>query len=147
VAFLRNSTGKVVYDRRFNTTALLASYYSSNVDFAGRIQWVPDDPNSLKLILPDGLIISSRVLRRSEQQIAKDRFETSEFLQQVGWAWVALMARGMWMNATAGLLHALSVCVHAYLQHFAPAGLTLGCCLAGCDVLSPACCRCLMTAP
>lgn len=103
---MRNATGKVVYDRRFNTTALLASYYSSNVDFAGRIQWVPDDPNQLKLTLPEGLIISSRVLRRSEQQMAPDRFETSEFLQQVGWAGVAHRARSMWMNATAGLLHA-----------------------------------------
>lgn len=41
VAFMRNATGKVVYDRRFNTTALLATYYGSNVDFAGRISWDP----------------------------------------------------------------------------------------------------------
>lgn len=41
VSFMRNKTGKVVYDRRFNTTALLASYYGSNVDFAGRISWDP----------------------------------------------------------------------------------------------------------
>lgn len=41
VAFMRNATGKVIYDRRFNTTALLASYYGSNVDFAGRINWDP----------------------------------------------------------------------------------------------------------
>lgn len=39
VAFMRNPDGRVVYDRRFNTAALLASYYGSNVDFAGRIDW------------------------------------------------------------------------------------------------------------
>jgi hypothetical protein len=38
---MRNPSGKVVYDRRFNTAALLASYYGSNVDFAGRIDWDP----------------------------------------------------------------------------------------------------------
>lgn len=38
---MRNASGKVVYDRRFNTTALLANYYGSNVDFAGRISWDP----------------------------------------------------------------------------------------------------------
>jgi hypothetical protein len=38
---MRNPSGKVVYDRRFNTAALLATYYGSNVDFAGRIDWDP----------------------------------------------------------------------------------------------------------
>jgi hypothetical protein len=38
---MRNPSGKVVYDRRFNTAALLATYYGSNVDFAGRINWDP----------------------------------------------------------------------------------------------------------
>lgn len=41
------------------------------------------DPNTLKLTLPEGILVTSRVLRRSEQQMADDRFETSEFLQQV----------------------------------------------------------------
>jgi hypothetical protein len=41
------------------------------------------DPNSLSLTLPEGVVITSRVLRRSEEQVADDRFETSEFLQQV----------------------------------------------------------------
>lgn len=41
------------------------------------------DPNSLKLTLPEGMIITSRVLRRSEEQVSGDRFETSEFMQQV----------------------------------------------------------------
>jgi hypothetical protein len=38
---MRNKAGRVVYDRRFNTSALLANYYGSNVDFAGRISWDP----------------------------------------------------------------------------------------------------------
>jgi len=41
------------------------------------------DPNALSLTLPEGLVVTSRVLRRSEEQVADDRFETSEFLQQV----------------------------------------------------------------
>lgn len=41
------------------------------------------DPNALSLTLPQGLVVTSRVLRRSEEQVADDRFETSEFMQQV----------------------------------------------------------------
>lgn len=41
------------------------------------------DPNSLKLTLPEGILITTRVLRRSEEQVADDRIETSEFMQQV----------------------------------------------------------------
>jgi len=41
VAFMRNPSGDVIYDRRFNTAALLATYYGSNMDFAGRITWDP----------------------------------------------------------------------------------------------------------
>ena len=41
------------------------------------------DPNALKLSLPEGIMITSRVLRRSEEQVSGDRFETSEFMQQV----------------------------------------------------------------
>ncbi|WIA35155.1 hypothetical protein OEZ86_003627 [Tetradesmus obliquus] len=104
VAFMRNDSGKVVYDRRFNTAALLATYYGSNVDFAGRIQWdakdpnslilnmpgsvfadtyMSHDPNSLILNMPGDMSVRTRVMRRSESQIGTDRLETSEFLQQV----------------------------------------------------------------
>lgn len=38
---MRNGSGRVIYDRRFNTAALLAAYYGSNMDFAGRINWNP----------------------------------------------------------------------------------------------------------
>jgi hypothetical protein len=50
VAFMRNPSGKVVYDRRFNTAALLASYYGSNMDFAGRIEW---DPKVCDMLIED----------------------------------------------------------------------------------------------
>lgn len=43
----------------------------------------PQDPNALNLTMPGGLAVSSRVLRRSEKEVAADRFETSEFMQQV----------------------------------------------------------------
>lgn len=82
VAFTRNGQGQVVYDRRFNTAALLASYYGSAIDFAGRIRWNVDDPNALSLTLPGGLAVTTRVLRRSETADG-DRLETSEFLQQL----------------------------------------------------------------
>lgn len=45
--------------------------------------WCLQDPNALKLTLPEGILITTRVLRRSEEQVADDRFETSEFMQQV----------------------------------------------------------------
>jgi hypothetical protein len=37
----------------------------------------------LGLSLPDGIQVTTRVLRRSEQAPAHDRIETSEFMQQV----------------------------------------------------------------
>eukprot|EP00775_Hariotina_reticulata_P012362 gene12362-12497_t len=83
VAFMRNPSGDVIYDRRFNTAALLATYYGSNMDFAGRISWDPQDPNSLSLLMPGDLAVKTRVMRRSEQQVDSTRFETSEFMQQV----------------------------------------------------------------
>lgn len=62
------------------------------------------DPNALKLTLPEGIVITSRVLRRSEEQVSDDRFETSEFLQQVfddgsiGASWTA--CRAWWLSST-----------------------------------------------
>ena len=50
VAFVRNAAGKVIFDRRFNVAAMMAQYYpGSNIDFAGRIQWDPNDPNILQV--------------------------------------------------------------------------------------------------
>ena len=49
---MRNGEGGVIYDRRFNTASLLAGYYGSGTDFAGRISWDPNNPNVLSLSLP-----------------------------------------------------------------------------------------------
>ncbi len=39
VAFVRNRDSKVVYDRRFNTAALMKEYYGDSLDFSDR--WAP----------------------------------------------------------------------------------------------------------
>ncbi|KAI8471550.1 MAG: hypothetical protein J3K34DRAFT_520489 [Monoraphidium minutum] len=86
VSFVRNGSGRVIFDRRFNMTAMMAQYYpGSNVDFAGRIQWNPDDPNILQLRMPaGGPDVRTRVTRRSEvDKREASRIETSEFLEQV----------------------------------------------------------------
>lgn len=50
MAFIRNRAGKVIFDRRFNVAAMMGQYYpSSKIDFAGRIQWDPNDPNILQV--------------------------------------------------------------------------------------------------
>jgi hypothetical protein len=49
---MRNQSQRVIYDRRFNTAALLASYYGPKADFSGRIAWNPNDPNVLSLTVP-----------------------------------------------------------------------------------------------
>jgi hypothetical protein len=48
VAFVRNKGGKVIFDRRFNVSALMSQYYPS-IDFGGRITWDPNDPNILQV--------------------------------------------------------------------------------------------------
>ena len=48
-----------------------------------RITWNPDDPNQLQMRLPGGMQITTRVTRRSEEQLAEDRLATSEFFQQL----------------------------------------------------------------
>ncbi|KAJ9513817.1 hypothetical protein QJQ45_020893 [Haematococcus lacustris] len=84
VAFRTNSQGEVVYDRAFNTAAMLSSYYDrSPADFLQRIRWNPDDPNVLQLSMPDGLAVRTRVTRRLEDNPSPDRIETSEYLEQV----------------------------------------------------------------
>ncbi|KAF8060467.1 hypothetical protein HT031_004643 [Scenedesmus sp. PABB004] len=83
VAFVRGPGGRVIFDRRFNTAALLKAYYGSSVDFAGRIRWDPSDPNELSLSMPGDLSVRTRVMRRSEEEVGPGRFETSEFSQQV----------------------------------------------------------------
>lgn len=83
VKFVRNEAGKVIFDRRFNTASLISMYYGDSLNMDDRITWNPEDPNVLLLALPKGLIIRTRVTRRSEDIPEPDRIETSEYIEQV----------------------------------------------------------------
>jgi len=84
VAFTRNSRQQVVLDRRSNTASMLEVYMGPKADkIYDRIQWDVDDPNVLRLSVPGGLAINTRVTRRSQQQNGTNRTETSEFVEQV----------------------------------------------------------------
>ncbi|KAG2499710.1 hypothetical protein HYH03_002645 [Edaphochlamys debaryana] len=83
VSFVRNRTGKVVYDRRFNTASMLSMYYTgADMSFQERIVWDINDPNILSLRMP-GMSVRTRVTRRSEEFPADDRIETSEFVESI----------------------------------------------------------------
>jgi len=86
ICFIRNREGRVVYDRSFNTASMLVAYYPDmTVQQLQQqyITWQRDDPNVLQLSMPGGLSARTRVTRRSQEQAASDRLETSEYLQQV----------------------------------------------------------------
>lgn len=81
---MRNKSGRVIFDRRYNTASLLGAYYGPGTDFAGRITWNPEDPNVLRLSLPTShMIVRTRVTKRSEEETAADRIDTSEYLEQI----------------------------------------------------------------
>ncbi|EFJ51227.1 hypothetical protein VOLCADRAFT_103598 [Volvox carteri f. nagariensis] len=82
VAFVRNGTGRVVYDRRFNTASMLSMYYDKTMSFLERISWDINDPNVLILSMP-GMSVRTRVTRRSEEFPQTDRIETSEYVESV----------------------------------------------------------------
>jgi hypothetical protein len=56
VSFVRNSSGKVVMDRRRNTADLLGAYYPkiSLQQLQDMVTWDIDNPNDLQLMLPGG---------------------------------------------------------------------------------------------
>lgn len=83
VRFFRTSNNKLITDRRYNTASLVEMYYGSDSPIGDTIEWNSGDPNILKMRLPNGTSIFSRVTRRSANIVAQDRFETSEFFQQV----------------------------------------------------------------
>ena len=84
VSFDRNQQGKVVMDRKFNTASLLEPYMKLSFnEILQRIQWTPEDPNLLRISLPGGLRIDSTITRRSEEYLAQDLIETSEFYLQL----------------------------------------------------------------
>ena len=47
------------------------------------ISWNYTDPNVLSMTLPGGLDVTTRVTRRSENDLPPDRLDTSEYFQQV----------------------------------------------------------------
>eukprot|EP00798_Chlamydomonas_sp_ICE-L_P008882 gene8882-3761_t len=67
---------------KFNTASLIGMYYGDSMNVDDRITWNPEDPNVLLLSLPKGLIIRTRVTRRSEDIPEPDRIETSEYFEQ-----------------------------------------------------------------
>ncbi|KAK9812762.1 hypothetical protein WJX72_003291 [[Myrmecia] bisecta] len=83
VAFIRNRQGKIITDRRFNTNKLLDVYMGAERAGHDNIKWDPNNPNSLSLLLPGGMNILTRVTRRSEDPVAADRLDTSEYFEQV----------------------------------------------------------------
>eukprot|EP01026_Neomeris_dumetosa_P022542 TRINITY_DN1940_c0_g1_i5.p1 TRINITY_DN1940_c0_g1~~TRINITY_DN1940_c0_g1_i5.p1 ORF type:complete len:351 (-),score=47.98 TRINITY_DN1940_c0_g1_i5:238-1245(-) len=83
IAFRRNDQGKVIMDRVYNTAKLVEAYLGDEYNISERIQWNPNDPNILTLSLPGGLIVNTRVTRRSFNQPADDLIETSEYFEQV----------------------------------------------------------------
>ncbi|KAG2437242.1 hypothetical protein HXX76_005905 [Chlamydomonas incerta] len=82
VSFTRNGGGRVVYDRAFNTAAMLSMYYDKTMSFTERIDWNIDDPNVLTLQMPS-MSVRTRVTRRSEDFPQPDRIETSEYVESV----------------------------------------------------------------
>lgn len=56
VTFVRNTSGKVVMDRRLNTADLLSTYYPSISvpQLRDLVTWDIDNPNALRLMLPNG---------------------------------------------------------------------------------------------
>jgi len=73
-----------VLDRSFNTDELLKLYLGNGTDYSGRIKWDIDDPNDMRVSLPGGTSIETRVTRRSQHtDLEASRTETSEFFRQV----------------------------------------------------------------
>eukprot|EP00803_Ostreobium_quekettii_P000317 evm.model.scf_193.8 EVM.evm.TU.scf_193.8 scf_193:84578-88596(-) len=81
--FVGNSCGEVIMDRRHNTAALMQVHHGTNIDFANLIDWNPDDPDLLRLSLPGGSGVVSRVMDRSQKWREGDRLDTSESFEQV----------------------------------------------------------------
>lgn len=82
VAFIRNTEGKVIYDRKYNLASLLGLYTDRRSELSEDITWSPTTPNILELSLPGGLFVRTRVTKRSEDALNNNRFSTSEYLQQ-----------------------------------------------------------------
>eukprot|EP00747_Dinoflagellata_sp_TGD_P166504 gnl/TRDRNA2_/TRDRNA2_189384_c0_seq1.p1 gnl/TRDRNA2_/TRDRNA2_189384_c0~~gnl/TRDRNA2_/TRDRNA2_189384_c0_seq1.p1 ORF type:complete len:369 (-),score=49.32 gnl/TRDRNA2_/TRDRNA2_189384_c0_seq1:138-1244(-) len=82
--FIRNTLGKVVFDRAYNTQKLVEATTGPNM--IGGFEWDVDDPNILRANINDGKggrSVYFKVVQRSEDTPAPDRIETSEVAQVV----------------------------------------------------------------
>ena len=73
VSFIRNSSGRVVTDRKFNTASLMALYLGKDAIPARSIKWNPQDPNTLVMNLPGhsppggNMLVAGQFLQNSVQ--------------------------------------------------------------------------------
>jgi len=79
--FIRNERGRVIADRKRNTRELTEAIIGTQSDM--QIDWNPENPNVLKMKLPDGTNVFTRVTRRYSNQPSDDTLETSELFEQV----------------------------------------------------------------
>merc|ERR1712224_996253 len=79
--FIRNSLGKVVFDRSYNTQKLAEATTGKNM--LNKVEWNVDDPNTFRANIGGGRSVFFRVTQRSEQMPMPDRIETSELAQVV----------------------------------------------------------------
>jgi hypothetical protein len=82
LSFIRNPNGRIVLDRRFNTAAMLSTYYGGLDSILQSVAWDIQDPNELTLQLPSGGSVQTRVTRRLQETPGTQRLDTSEFLRQ-----------------------------------------------------------------
>lgn len=52
VSYIRNNKGKVIIDRRFNTSSLMNLYMGRGAVQEESVKWDPEDPNKLFVQLP-----------------------------------------------------------------------------------------------
>jgi hypothetical protein len=79
--FVRNSLGKVVFDRAYNTRKLAEALAGKGV--MDNVEWSKDDPNILSATIRDGRVVNVRVTKRSEETPEPNRIETSELSEVV----------------------------------------------------------------
>jgi hypothetical protein len=82
LSFIRNPSGRVVLDRRYNIAAMLSAYYGSLDALLRTVSWDIRDPNELSLRLPSGGAVQTRVTRRLQESPGPQRLDTSEYFRQ-----------------------------------------------------------------
>ena len=126
VTFVRNARGQVVLDRRRNTAELLAVYYPGVAarTLADMVAWDVEAPNDLRLALPRGGEVATRVTRRAAATPEPRRLETSEYVRQVRPCWLCGMLRKLpsVRVRAAGAACSLAACCGRFRQVRAACG-------------------------